>query len=315
MTGLLPVDKPAGPTSHDVVARTRRALGERRVGHAGTLDPFASGLLLVCVGTTTRLVEYLHDLDKVYEAEALLGITTETDDPEGQVLTEHEGWREVTAGAVQAALQAQVGTRLQQPPVYSARKVGGEAAYRKARRGEAVELAATEVTIHEIELLAMDLPRVRFRVRCGTGTYIRSMARDLGEALGCGAHLTALRRTAIGPFQVEEALPADRLERRSRVEGERDEGERDEVLRHLLPAREAVRHLAAVEVDEEGERRLRMGQRVEAPADLAAPRDAPGDAEDPIPEGQPLALFRGDLLVGIGVLEEGRLRPRKILPA
>lgn len=301
MTGLLPVDKPAGPTSHDVVARTRRALGERRVGHAGTLDPFASGLLLVCIGTTTRLVEYLHDLDKVYEAEALLGVTTDTDDPEGRVLAESEAWREVTEGAVLAALQEQVGTRLQQPPVFSARKVGGEAAYRKARRGEAVELAATPVTIHEIELTALDLPRVHFRVRCGTGTYIRSMARDLGEALGSGAHLTALRRTAIGPFRVEEALPAGELERAS-VDG---------ILRHLLPARDAVRHLPSLEVDEDRERRLRMGQRVELPADLTAPMHA-GTS---IAEGQTLALVRGDLLVGIGVLEEGQLRPRKILPA
>jgi tRNA pseudouridine55 synthase len=316
VTGLLPVDKPVGPTSHDVVARARRALGERRVGHAGTLDPFASGLLLVCVGTTTRLVEYLHDLDKVYEAEALLGTITDTDDLEGQVLAESDRWREVTPDAVLAALRSQLGTRLQQPPVFSARKVGGEAAYLKARRGEAVELAATPVTIHEVELLEVDLPRVRFRVRCGTGTYIRAMARDLGEALGCGAHLTALRRTAIGPFRVEEALPAAALEPAAKEPaaqepGAQEPGARGEVLRRLLPARDAVRHLPALEVDEDGERRLRMGQRVELPAGLAAPVDGRG----PIPEGEPLALVRGDLLVGIGVLDGGRIRPRKILPA
>jgi tRNA pseudouridine55 synthase len=299
VTGLLPVDKPVGPTSHDVVARARRALGERRVGHAGTLDPFASGLLLVCVGTTTRLVEYLHDLDKTYEAEARLGVTTETDDPEGQVLAESEAWRGLTGEAIRASLRAQLGTRLQQPPVYSARKVGGEAAHRMARRGEPVELAATPVTVHEVDLMDVDLPRLRFRVRCGTGTYIRAMARDLGEALGCGAHLTALRRTAIGPFQVAEALPAADLE----------PGNRDAVLRHLLPARDAVRHLPVVEVDEDQERRLRLGQRVEG-GWWASPESSP----DAPPEGHPLALVRGDVLVGIGAREEGRLRPRKILP-
>ncbi|TVP46454.1 MAG: tRNA pseudouridine(55) synthase TruB [Gemmatimonadales bacterium] len=310
MTGLLPVDKPAGPTSHDIVAQVRRALGIRRVGHAGTLDPFASGLLLVCVGSTTRLVEYLHDLDKCYEAEALLGVTTDSDDLDGEVVARSPRWEQVDEAAVTRALESQLGNRLQQPPVFSAKKVHGEAAHRKARRGESVDLAAVPVMIHEVELLSFELPSVRFRVRCGTGTYIRAIARDLGESLGCGAHLTSLRRTSIGPFQVDEALPGDDLAARA------------DVSEHLLSPMEAVRHLPVMEIDDDMERRLRMGQRVELPgedADVAAEGRATSMAEavaggDLDGGGVVHAIVRGSLLVGVGTMEGDRLRPRKILP-
>jgi tRNA pseudouridine55 synthase len=302
VTGLLPVDKPAGPTSHDVVAQVRRALGIRRVGHAGTLDPFASGLLLVCVGNTTRLVEYLHDLDKSYEAEALLGVTTDSDDLDGEVLERSPGWEGVNEAAVIRALEAQLGTRLQQPPVFSAKKVHGEAAHRKARRGESVELDAVPVTIHEVELLSFELPSVRFRVRCGTGTYIRAIARDLGASLGCGAHLTSLRRTSIGPFRVGEALPGEGLAARA------------DVASHLLSPTEAVRHLPVVEIDDEMERRLRMGQKVELSDAVDAGVTSTHGERDAAGEGQVRAILRGSLLVGVGTVEGGLLRPRKILP-
>lgn len=207
--GVLPVDKPEGPTSHDIVGRARRALGERRVGHTGTLDPFASGLLLLCVGPATRLAEYLTAEDKVYEARARLGVTTDTLDREGQVMAESPGWREVTVEVVEAALDAFRGKILQRPPRFSAKKVGGVAAHRLAREGREVTLEPVPVTIHELTLTEVTLPDIAFRVSCSSGTYIRSLARDLGEALGVGAHLTALRRVRVGPFRVEEAIPGD----------------------------------------------------------------------------------------------------------
>jgi tRNA pseudouridine55 synthase len=287
--GLLPLDKPVGPTSHDLVSRARRALGMRRVGHAGTLDPFASGLLLLCLGEATRLVEYLHELDKSYDAEARLGEATTTDDPEGEVIGRSEAWRELSPGAIEEALARQVGTLWQRPPAFSAKKVGGEAAHRKARRGEALELPPAEVVVHEADVLEVDLPTVRFRVRCGTGTYIRSIARDLGDALGCGAHLTALRRTRIGPHQVEGALAPDLLDDRAAVEA------------CLVSPARALAHLPTADVDAADEARLRMGQRV------------PWSGE-PLPPDVPLALRRGAALVGIGACVDGVLQPRKILP-
>ncbi len=290
MTGILPLDKPVGPTSHDVVSLVRRSLGMKRVGHAGTLDPFASGLLLVALGHATRLVEYLHHLDKHYVAEAVLGAVTTTDDPEGEVTGRSEGWRALSRGDVETALLRQVGTFLQRPPVFSAKKLRGEAAYRKARRGEEPELDPVEVVVHEVELLEVELPRIRFGVRCGTGTYIRAMARDLGEALGCGAHLVNLRRTRIGTHRVEDALPLDKL------------GDPLALQRALMPPDRAVAHLPTAEVDEEAEERLRMGQRLTW-------------SGASLPEGVPVALRKGGDLVGIGSCADGILRPMKILPA
>jgi tRNA pseudouridine55 synthase len=295
VTGLLPLDKPEGPTSHDLVARTRRALGTRRVGHAGTLDPFASGLLLLAVGSATRLVEYLHHLDKTYEAEALLGVTTNSDDRDGAVIARSEGWKAHSEAEVEAALAAQVGTFLQHPPQYSAKKVGGEAAHRRIRRGETLELAPAQVTVHAVELLECALPRVRFRVRCGTGTYIRAMARDLGRALGCGGHLVALRRTRIGPFAVEDALPAEGL------------SEEGKARAHLLDPAAAVAHLPEVEVSADEEIRLRMGQAIRRPLEEWPGGRAPQS-------GVPLALHHGGVLVGVGSFADGLLRPRKVLP-
>jgi tRNA pseudouridine55 synthase len=284
--GVLPVDKPAGPTSHDAVAAVRRALGIRQVGHTGTLDPFASGLLLVCIGPATRLAEYFAPLPKRYLATMRLGEATDTDDRTGTVVSSSDGWRALGREAVERALAAQVGTIAQLPPAYSAKKVDGERMYAAARRGEAVERAPSTVTIHGIRVLSVDLPDVTFEVECGTGTYIRAIARDVGEALGVGAHLVELRRTGIGPHAVEGAVPMDAL------------GDEARVRAALLSPADAVAHLPRVEVDEAGEAELRHGR----------PVDARGGEQ-----GGPVALVSacGDLLA-IGEREGGLVRPRKV---
>lgn len=211
--GLLLVDKPGGMTSHDVVARARRALSVRKVGHAGTLDPMATGLLVLGVGTATRLLGYVGGHDKTYEATIRLGQATITDDREGEVLTSAS-----TAGldddAVRAALAAQTGPLQQVPSSVSAVKVAGIRSYDRVRAGEAVELAPRSVTVHRIEVHRIarpeaDLLDVEVTVECTAGTYIRAIARDAGAALGVGGHLTALRRTVSGPFSTAQAAPVE----------------------------------------------------------------------------------------------------------
>jgi tRNA pseudouridine55 synthase len=205
--GFLVVDKPAGITSHDVVARVRRALGTRRVGHAGTLDPPATGVLLIGVGRATRLLRFCEAHDKTYEADVVFGLTTTTQDADGAPVSERDAGG-LTAAAVAAALEGFRGPIDQVPPMVSAVKVGGERLYKAARRGEEVERRARTVTIHALDLLAFEpgpRARARLRVRCSKGTYVRTLAHDLGEALGTGAHVASLRRTAIGPFTEAEA--------------------------------------------------------------------------------------------------------------
>lgn len=209
--GVLPVDKPPGPTSHDVVAIARRALGQRRIGHTGTLDPFASGLLLLCVGWATRLAEYLTDQPKAYHAVMILGAGTDTDDATGTAIRTSDAWRDLTLEMVRAALGGQVGAIRQRPPAYSAKKVAGERMYRMAREGRAPQLEPVEVEVHDIEITEWTPPAVAFDVTCSAGTYIRAIARDAGERLGVPAHLGALRRTAIGRFRVENAIALDQL--------------------------------------------------------------------------------------------------------
>ena len=189
----------------------RRALGTRRVGHLGTLDPFASGLLVVVVGRATRLAAYAAGWDKAYDGVIRLGIRTATDDPTGTVVATSEAWRALDRAAVAAALERFRGTVRQRPPDHSAVKVGGERAYRRARRGEAVELPERDVEFLELELVAFEPPDVRFRAVVSGGTYLRSLARDVGEALGCGAHLAMLARTRVGPFRLEDAVAPQAL--------------------------------------------------------------------------------------------------------
>jgi tRNA pseudouridine55 synthase len=211
--GLLLVDKPGGMTSHDVVARARRVLSVRKVGHAGTLDPMATGLLILGVGSATRLLGYVSGHDKTYEATIRLGQSTVTDDREGAMLatssTEH-----LDDDAIRTALAAQTGPLKQVPSSVSAVKVGGRRSYDRVRAGEAVELAPRSVTVHRLEVHRIqrpspDLVDVDVTVTCTSGTYIRAIARDAGAALGVGGHLTALRRTASGPFAVAQAAPVE----------------------------------------------------------------------------------------------------------
>jgi tRNA pseudouridine55 synthase len=285
MTGVLPVDKPAGPTSHDVVSRARRSLGVRRIGHTGTLDPFATGLLLLCVGWATRLAEYLTDLEKSYEATARLGIATDTLDRTGTVVARTDGWRGLDPDAVRLAFASQQGRRLQTPPAFSAKKVDGQRAYRRARAGAAVQPRAVAVAIHEIEVTDIDGPDVRFRLRCGSGTYVRAVARDAGELLGVGAHLTHLRRTRIGGFDVRDAMPLEVLD---------DEAARS---RGLVDPLAAVAHLPVAHIDADETRRVGHGQTL----------DASGRARPGL-----VALASEDRLVAIALSDGATLRPRKV---
>jgi tRNA pseudouridine55 synthase len=200
------IDKPAGMTSHDVVSRARRAVKTRSIGHTGTLDPFATGLLILLTGRATRLARYVEQQSKTYLATARLGFATTTDDRTGEPIQPASGAGAVREEDVAAALQAMMGLQQQTPPAYSAKKVGGKRSYHLARKGEAVALAPVDVTVHQVDLVEFAPPLVTFRARVSAGTYIRAMGRDLGERLGIGAHLEALRREAVGTIGVEDAL-------------------------------------------------------------------------------------------------------------
>jgi tRNA pseudouridine55 synthase len=207
--GLLLVDKPVGMTSHDVVDLVRRKLGTRTIGHVGTLDPGASGLLVLAVGAATRCVAVWQTGDKTYEGTIQFGVVTDSQDLMGRVLEE----RPVTVdeAAIRDAARGMLGEIAQTPPMVSAVKVGGERLYNLARRGIEVERAARTVTVHEWEWPGFELPRARFRIRCGKGTYVRTLAHDLGQHLGCGAALASLRRTRSEPFDVTRAIPAGEM--------------------------------------------------------------------------------------------------------
>jgi tRNA pseudouridine55 synthase len=209
--GVLVVDKPVGPTSHDVVARVRRVSACRRVGHTGTLDPLASGVLPLVLGRATRLARFLSGSDKTYEATVRLGFATDTYDAEGQPV--ETGPRAPVPGlaSIESAARAFLGEFDQTPPVYSAKKVGGVAAHRLARRERAVVLAPAHVRLHAIEVLGCEADLVRLRLSCSAGFYVRSLAHDLGVALGCGGHLVQLRRTRAGDFALDAAVPLDHL--------------------------------------------------------------------------------------------------------
>ena len=208
--GYLVIDKPAGWTSHDVVGRVRRILGERRVGHAGTLDPAAVGVLPVAIGLATRTVEYLSDATKAYVAEITFGVTTDSADVDGDVLAVQPAGH-LTREDIVIALRGFEGALSQVPPMHSAVKVGGRRLYELARRGEVIDVEPRPVTIHAIALEAWDPSVATVAVSCSKGTYIRSLARDLGEQLGTGAYLSNLVRTRTGPFTLADAVRIDEL--------------------------------------------------------------------------------------------------------
>jgi tRNA pseudouridine55 synthase len=209
--GYLIIDKPAGMTSHDVVGRVRRVLGERRVGHAGTLDPAAVGVLPIAVGLATRTVEYLSDASKAYLAEITFGVSTDSSDIDGTV-TRVEDASHITEEAVERAVAGFRGPQMQVPPMHSAIKIGGEKMYDLARRGESVELEPRPITIHDIRLESWEAPVAEVYIHCSKGTYIRSLARDLGERLKTCAYMSNLVRVQTGPFSLEDAIRLDELE-------------------------------------------------------------------------------------------------------
>ncbi len=215
MNGILLVDKPTGPTSFDVVKTVRRAMGLRKVGHAGTLDPLASGLLVVCVGQGTRLVPYLMDSEKRYLATVALGMRTDTDDSTGREIAKAPV-PPVDKEALATVLKGFTGVISQVPPRFSALKKDGEAMYKKARRGEDIAPEPRNVTIHSISITRMSRTEIGLDIRCGKGTYIRSLARDLAKALGTEGHLSSLRRTFTSGFDVLDAVHMDHLDSLSR---------------------------------------------------------------------------------------------------
>ena len=254
---------PHGPTSHDVVDTVRRALATRRVGHLGTLDPSAAGLLVLVVGRATRLAPFASGWRKDYEGVIRLGATTDSDDATGEVVATSEAWRTLDRTGVDEALARFRGAYEQRPPAYSAVKVQGERSYRRARRGETVTLAPRRVHVAELELVRFEPPDVAFRATVSGGTYLRSLARDVGAALGCGAHLAILTRTAVGPFRLADAVAAVAVTAGDlRDSGELvaelprrdlDRGERDAVLHgRPVPAGNGTRETGNVALFAEG---------------------------------------------------------------
>ena len=245
MNGIVIVDKPQGWTSQDVTARLRRVFNTRRIGHGGTLDPMATGVLPVFVGRATRGVEFFEHAEKTYETVLRPGMTTDTEDITGTVLTEQDAF--VTGEMLEAVLPRFRGEILQVPPMYSALKVGGQKLYDLARKGKEVERQPRPITIHELNLLGMDAEGIRLRVRCSKGTYIRTLCKDIGEALGCGGCMAALRRVQAGEYTAEEAVPLQTL-----LESEEPE-------RYLRPVDSMFRNYTAVTLTPRQEIRCRNG--------------------------------------------------------
>jgi tRNA pseudouridine55 synthase len=307
MDGIIVIDKPEGLTSHDVVARVRRLLREKRVGHTGTLDPFATGVLVVLVGRATRLAQFLSGAEKEYEAVVRLGFATETGDREGARRGEVAACGAWGAEEIETALETLRGAIKQVPPMYSAKKVKGEKLYELARRGVEVERAAVGVTVREIEAVESGGALLRrnndgtcdlcVRVVCSAGTYVRVLAESIGERLGTGAHLSALRRTRAGAFRVEQAVSLERLNELAEA------GTAGEVLTGMnaaLPALPSA-HLTDAET-----RRVRHG------AAVRAPQDAPERWLDGAPVK--MCAAEGDLLaVGVYDAARGVVQPRVML--
>lgn len=254
-SGIINLDKPRGWTSHDVVARVRRLTGERKVGHAGTLDPFATGVLLVCLGTAVRLAEYLQRHDKRYKATMRLGITTDSYDTDGQPL-QTRPVPDLTVPAIEAALEQFRGTIQQRPPIYSAIKQGGVPLHRRVRRGETVQVQPREVQIHHLTLVCWQSPILTLEVHCSAGTYIRSLGHDLGEALGCGGHLVDLVRLASGPFDLVSAHSLSAIE--EAIQQEDWQG-------LLLSPMQALTDFLAVPISEEAQEHILHGRSIAGP--------------------------------------------------
>lgn len=254
MEGILLIDKPLGPSSFDVVHKVRKLAGTKRVGHAGTLDPLASGLLIIALGPYTKLAGYLTESSKVYEAAFCLGVTSSTDDHEGEILS-NNSIAHVSENDIRSALKKFVGTIKQVPPQFSAVKINGVRAYKMARESVEFAIAARDVEIISLDIIKIELPMVHVRVHCSKGTYIRSLARDLGEALGCGAMASSIRRTKSGTFCVTKALDFTTIDQVS-------------LEQHLILRRNALGSLNSFELNDEAMNHAKHGRPFLAPSDL-----------------------------------------------
>lgn len=291
--GFLVLDKPGGPTSREAVNQAQHWFPRgTRIGHTGTLDPLATGVLVLAVGAGTRLTEYIQDMDKVYQTGIELGARSDTDDADGTIAPVPLAVPP-DRSTLEAALQGFLGDIEQVPPAFSAAKVTGRRAYDLARRGREVVLSPRRVRVYGIDLRTYDYPGLELEVRCGKGTYIRSLARDLGQRLGCGGYISRLRRTRVGPFRVEDGLGWD--------------AERDMAQVRLLPLEAAVSDLPRVELERSWMEPFRQGRTVPLPA-----------VGGEMPRRGPMAVFAAgtNQFLGIGTVEDEarQLRPRKIIP-
>ncbi|NBV88574.1 MAG: tRNA pseudouridine(55) synthase TruB [Betaproteobacteria bacterium] len=288
--GVLVADKPRGPSSTQLLGRVRYLFGAAKAGHGGTLDPMATGLLPILLGDATKFAQEGLDADKAYEAEVHLGITTTTADAEGEVLETRPVacTREDTLKAL-----AQFTGEIQQcPPMYSALKVDGKPLYAYARAGQTLDRSLRTVQVHSIELLAWAPPRVTIRVECSKGTYIRTLAEDIGKLLGCGAHLTALRRTRVGPLRIESSHSLDALESASLEQ-------RDAWLH---PVDFLIQDWPSVTLGRDAQQRFQHGNPVDAPIGEALP-----------PDRRIRVMSSNQNFIGVGVLRAGQLHPQRLL--
>jgi tRNA pseudouridine55 synthase len=290
VSGVLVIDKPIGLTSHDVVQIIRRGTGIRRAGRTGTLDPRASGVLVVLIGPAVRLSEYVSASDKRYQATIRLGSSTDTYDAEGVVTQSTVSVDEITEEHFNEVLQEFIGEIEQVPPPYSAVKVKGKKAYEMAREGEEVDLSPRKIHVYSLEVLEWALPEVVVDVYCSSGTYVRSLANDLGNRLGCGAHLVGLRRTKSGRFTLRDAVPLRRLQ---------EAFDAGDWYRHLIPAAEALADWPMVELNADEVELIRHGHRV--PAEAGSTGWARGVSQ----QGDLVALLECDL-------DTAEWQPRKV---
>ena len=293
ISGVLVVDKPVGMTSHDVVQAIRTGTGLRRAGHTGTLDPRASGVLVILVGPAVRLSEFVSASDKRYQAIIRLGSTTDTFDADGKFTNSDEPVN-VTEEQFEKVLNTFIGEIEQTPPPYSAVKVQGRKAYEMARNGEEVELAPRKITVHHLEVLEWAPPEVVIDVHCSSGTYVRSLANDLGTVLGCGAYLVGLRRTKSGRFSLRDATPLRKLQEAFHA---------GNWYQYLIPAAEALAEWPAVELNPDEVEDVRHGHRVKAAADAV-----PGMVRGVSTQGELVALM--DLVTG--ETGEPEWQPKKV---
>jgi tRNA pseudouridine55 synthase len=291
LKGILNLDKPSGPTSRDVVDLVARLVRRIKVGHAGTLDPLASGVLIVCLGSATRLIESIQRMPKTYRTVIRLGARSDTLDAAGRFV-EVESPDVPTEEEVRRAIAAQVGGILQRPPDYSALKIKGRRAYELARSGRRVGLPPRLVRVDRVELAAYAWPRLELEIDCGAGTYIRAIARDLGETLGCGGLIETLVRTRIGPFTLDRSVDPDTLTPGSLPD-------------HLRPSIEAVPDLPRVILDESQLAAVTQGRALDA-SSVPVPTLPPGEVALLGPDGSLIAIAQADI-------DRGTIQPRKVL--